>query len=130
VRQIESSLTDPDEFADESREVLEDELGPLADEVRRSVSRSRLLRAGAPDAGLTVVSGVATASGLAIAGVAPAVGIVGAAGSAIGRWLLGTLFPKQHSGARSAVAHIVRSTSSTGGDPLRRSGGIIFIDQK
>jgi hypothetical protein len=109
VKQIESSTTAGSEFEEESRDVLEDELKPMADEVAKAVSRSQLMREKGRDAKIALSSGVAVAGSAALAGAASPVAMATAAGSAVGTWLLGSLFPKRQSGARAVVAQLIQS---------------------
>jgi hypothetical protein len=128
VRQIESSTTAGSAFEEEGREVLEDELGPMAEEVAKAVSRSQLMREKARDAKIALSSGVAVAGSAAAAGAASPVAIATAAGSAVGTWLLGSLFPKKQGGARAIVAQLLQS--GEGAPLLPRPEDAVLITPK
>ena len=131
IRQIESGPSSGADFADESRDVLDDELTPLAAEVEAAVSRSRTLRDNARDMRLTLGAGTVVSGAATVAGASPIV-MAGAPGSAIGKWLLGSVFPKRQTGARAVVAHLLRQQEATATDNERmdRQGGQIFLQRK
>jgi transposase-like protein len=128
VRRIESSESTGLAFESESREILDDELTPMAEEVARAVGRSALLRERSRDAKITLTSGVAVAGAASVAGVASPAALGTAAGSAFASWLLGALFPKGQQGARAIVAHLMNAEGSP--DALPRPDEAVVLAPK
>jgi hypothetical protein len=117
VKHVETSTSEGAAFEAESRQVLDDELTPMVEEVVKAVRRSRVLREQSRDAKITLASGVAIAGGAASAGLVPAAAMATAAGSALATWLLKALFPKRQEGARAVVAHLLGATGNPGSLP-------------
>lgn len=106
TRAITSLPANSESFAEEAREVLEDSLGPAADEVRRMTSRSATLKRNLRPLGLTMATGAAGAGGEVVLGgaasAAVAVGVTGMLG-----WLADSLFPPSLSGSNAVLAHLI-----------------------
>lgn len=107
VRQVRAGVNQS-EFAAEASDVLRDELDPLAEEVRRAVSRRQAFRSASRERLIGLSTGVAgSLTAGAITG-GPALAAVGAGISAVGAWTLGALLPRRQVGERAVIATLVR----------------------
>jgi hypothetical protein len=112
-------------FEKQAAEILEDLLAPKADEVRKTVSRSRVLRSLAGEQVAQFGLGAAGGAGLAATFGTPAAVAVATAGlGAVSGWAIKTLFRPTPAGMAGVVAKLVQGTpdraeaSSEGGVAL------------
>lgn len=95
-----------DAFAADSRQVLEDVLGPAERQVAKESSLLGRLRRGGRDASVKLVAGAAGAGASAAVLGGPPVGLITAGVSAAAGWTLGALLPPKRSGVAHVVAHL------------------------
>ncbi len=99
-----------DAFASDSRQVLDDLLGPAERQVVNESGALGRLKRGGRDASVTLVAGAAGAGASAAILGSPPVGLIAAGVSAAAGWTLGALLPPKRSGVAHVVAHLRQNT--------------------
>lgn len=93
-------------FATDSRQLLEDLLGPAERQVAKDQALLGRLKRGGRDASVKLVAGAAGAGVAATVVGGPPAGLITAGVSAAAGWTLGALLPAKHSGIAQVVVHL------------------------
>jgi hypothetical protein len=114
TRNISALPSTGETFAAEARDVLADELGPVAREVERATRRSAVLSDSFKGDAINWTCGAAVAGlGTAIVGLSPAAVPLTAA-TGIVRWLARSLVPVRLTGQRAVIAHLSHARPEPG----------------